>query len=63
MKKLVKEFEGNAKVRRQKKLNLKEKKDFRRTELLGRYTAKLLYGWENGKFKNEYLKKLEKNWK
>jgi len=39
-----------------------EKKDFRRGELLGKYTAKMLYGWDNGKFKNEYLKKLERNW-
>jgi len=32
-------------------------------ELPGRYTAKLLYGWDNGKFKEEYLKKLERNWR
>ena len=25
--------------------------------------AKLLYGWDNRKFEDEYLKKLEKNWK
>ena len=25
--------------------------------------AKLLYGWDNRKFEEEYLKKLEKNWK
>ena len=31
-------------------------------ELLGKYTAKLLYGWDNGKFEEEYLRKLEKNW-
>ena len=30
-------------------------------ELLGRYMAKLLYGWDNGKFEEEYLRKLEKN--
>ena len=28
----------------------------------GRYTAKLLYGWDDKKFDEEYLKKLEKNW-
>ena len=22
----------------------------------------MLYGWDNGKFENEYLKKLERNW-
>jgi len=32
-------------------------------ELLGKYTAKLLYGWNDEKFEDEYLKKLEKNWK
>ena len=32
-------------------------------ELPGKYTAKLLYGWDNKKFEDEYLKKLEKNWK
>jgi len=31
-------------------------------ELLGKYTVKLLYGWDDGKFEKEYLKKLEKNW-
>jgi len=31
-------------------------------ELLGRYTVKLLYKWDNKKFDEEYLKKLEKNW-
>jgi len=32
-------------------------------ELLGKYTAKLLYGWDNRNFKEEYLAKLEKNWR
>ena len=32
-------------------------------ELLGKYTAKLLYKWDDKKFEDEYLKKLEKNWK
>ena len=39
-----------------------EAEEFRRGELPGRYTAKLLYGWDNKKFDKEYLKKLEKNW-
>jgi len=29
----------------------------------GRFTAKMLYGWDNGKFDREYLKKLERNWR
>jgi len=32
-------------------------------EFLGKYTAKLLYRWNYRKFKNEYLKKLERNWR
>ena len=43
------------------KLNL-ETEEFRRGELPERYTAKLLYGWDDKKFDEEYLKKLEKNW-
>jgi len=41
------------------KLNLNVEK-FRRSELLGKYTAKILFGWNNRKFRNKYLKKLEK---
>jgi len=43
------------------KLN-SEVEEFRRGELLGRYMAKLLYGWDDKKFDDKYLKKLEKNW-
>ena len=45
-KELVAEFEGriNAEVRRQEKLDEVEKNDFRRGELSGKYTAKMLYG-------------------
>ena len=28
----------------------------------GKYIVKMLYKWDNGKFKNEYLRKLERNW-
>ena len=61
IKELVEEFEGKMEVRKQKKLKLAEKKNFRRVELPGRYTVKLLYRWEDGKFENEYLKRLERN--
>ena len=47
--------------RKEVKLNL-EAEEFRRGELPGQYTAKLLYGWDDKKFEEEYLKKLEKNW-
>ena len=37
-------------------------KEFKRSELLRKYTAKLLFRWNDKKFKDKYLKKLEKNW-
>ena len=52
----------NAEMRRQEKLDMMEKKDFRRKELLRKYTAKMLYEWDDGKFEEEYLRKLERNW-
>jgi len=60
----LEEFEGrmNTEVRRQEKLDMAEKKDFRRGKLLGRFTAKILYRWDDEKFEEEYLRKLERNW-
>jgi len=49
------------KKEREMKLN-PEAKEFRRGELLGKYIVKLLYGWDDKKFDEEYLKKLERNW-
>jgi len=45
-KEIVAEFEErvNAEVRKQEKLNMTEKRDFRRGELLEKYTTKMLYG-------------------
>ena len=51
----------NAEMRRQEKIDIAEERDFRKGELPGKYTAKLLYGWDNKKFEDEYLKKLKKN--
>jgi len=64
-KELVAEFERrmNAEVRRQEKLNWAEKKDFKRAELPGKYMVKMLYRWKDRKFKNKYLRKLERNWR
>jgi len=57
---LIEEFEqGRIEVRRQEG----EVEEYRRMELPGKYTAKLLYGWDDRKFEEEYLNKLEKNWK
>ena len=63
-KEVLEDFEGriNAEVRRQEKLYMAEKRDFRREKLPGKFTAKMLYGWDDGKFKEEYLRKLERNW-
>jgi len=60
----LEEFEErmNAEVRRQEKLNMEKEKDFRKEELLGKFTAKILYGWDDRRFMEEYLKKLERNW-
>ena len=57
---LIKEFEqGEVEVRRQEG----EEEEYRRMELPGKYMAKLLYRWDDRKFEEEYLNKLEKNWK
>ena len=50
-------------VKKGKEMKLNsEAEEFRRGELPGRYTAKLLYGWDDKRFDEKYLKKLEKNW-
>jgi len=54
-KKLIEEYEDIYKE------SARRIREDRRRELLGRYTAKLLYGWDNRKFKEKYLKKLERN--
>ena len=63
MRELVAEFKKrvNAEIRRQEKLDLAEEKDFRRGELLGKYIAKILYGQNNRRFEDKYLRKLERN--
>ena len=51
-------------MRRQEKIEKKKEEDkYRRMELLGKYTARMLYGWDDKKFEEEYLKKLDKTWK
>ena len=63
VKELIGKFEkGGIEVRQQEKIERKKEVDkYRRMKLLGRYTAKLLYRWDNKEFKEEYLRKLEKN--
>jgi len=66
-KELVDDFEGRvgAEIRHQEGIveKKREKEEYRRMELLGKYIAKLLYRWDDRKFEDEYLKKLEKNWR
>jgi len=63
--KALEEFEEriSAEVRRQERIDMTEERDFRRGELLGKFTVRMLYGWDDGKFEEEYLKKLEINWR
>jgi len=50
-----------AEIRRQEKLDRAEEQDFRRGELSGKFTTRILYRWDDRKFEEEYLKKLERN--
>ena len=59
-KELIEEFERGEIVVRQQ---VGEEEEYKRMELPGRFTAKVLYGWDDQKFEEEYLNKLEKNWK
>jgi len=53
----------SVEVRKQEKLDMTEEKDFRRRELPGKYMVKMLYRWDDEKFEEENLRKLEKNWR
>jgi len=44
-------------------LDLAEEKYFRKVKLPGKYIAKVLYEWDDEKFENKYLKKLERSCK
>ena len=57
---LIEEFEWGEVVVRQQ---VGEDEEYRRMELPGKFTAKVLYGWNDQRFEEEYLNKLEKNWK
>jgi len=70
-KELIDEFKERlvAEVRRQKrikerwKVKMNPRADkFKRSKLLEKYMARLLFSWDNRKFEDEYLKKLERNW-
>ena len=36
---------------------------FKRGELLGKFTVKMLYGWSNKRYDQEYWGRLERNWR
>jgi len=63
IKKTVVEFKEriSTEVKRQENLNLVKKRNFRRKELSRKYIVKMLYQWNNRKFEEKYLEKLEKN--
>ena len=63
IKEVITEFKRriNAEIRRQEKLNIVKERDFRRKELLEKYIVKILFRWNNKKFKDKYLKKMERN--
>jgi len=69
---LVKEFEKKIREEKIKTVQMRKKKGkkkalnpeakvFKRSELLGKYTVKILFGWDNRKFEDKYLKKLERS--
>ena len=71
VKELVDKFKGRliAEIRKQKEIDQRQKvklnlraEEYKRIELLGNYMAKLLFGWDDKKFEDKYLKKLERNW-
>jgi len=39
-----------------------EAEEFKRSKLLEKYTTRILFGWDDKKFENKYLKNLERNW-
>ena len=61
----LEEFEErmSVEVRRQERIDMVKERNFRREELSGKFMARILYRWDNGKFEEEYLRKLEKNWR
>ena len=54
---LIEEFErGGVEVRRQEKIEKrKEEDEYRRMELLEKYMARVLYGWDDKKFEEVEL--------
>jgi len=47
----------------ERRIREEEDSTYCRSKLPGKYTAKLLYGWDDGRFEREYLEKLERSWR
>jgi len=69
---LVEEFEKEIREVKIRKVQMKKQKEkektlnleaevFKKSGLLRKYMAKILFGWNNGKFKDKYLKKLDRS--
>ena len=41
----------------------REETTFKRGELPGKFTAKMLYGWSDKRYDQEYWGRMEKNWR
>ena len=37
----------NVEIRKQEKIDIAEERNFRRGKLLGKFTVKILYGWDD----------------
>jgi len=70
---LVEEFKKKIRKEEIKRVQIRKEKGkerelnpevevFKRSELSVKYTVKILFRWDNGKFEDEYLKKLERSW-
>ena len=69
---LVEEFEKEIKEEMIRRVQMRQEKKkkrtlnpeveiFKRSELPEKYTTKILFGWNDRKFENKYLKKLERS--
>ena len=59
----VQQVEKKKRKQKAVEVNLSlEAEEFKKSELLGKYTARILFGWDDKKFEDEYLKKLKRNW-
>jgi len=68
---LVEKFEKEIREEKIRKVHMRKEKVkllnleaemFKRSELLGKYTIKILFRWNNKKFEDKYLKKLKRSW-